>query len=279
MPDTGFWSLKRLSIPPGPEVLDFARRVGNDRGNGAKGDLEAINKAAPTEHLEASNTCPGLTPMLCLRGKMIFESIAVGPLQCNCYILGCEKTREALVIDPGDEVHLILPLLEKHGLNVKYILSTHAHIDHVGDLEKLKTVTGAKALLHERDLALYQNLPAQASWLGVRTPTMTEIDDFVEEGDRIVFGEHSGDVLFTPGHTPGSLCLHLPAQTDLLFAGDTLFKRSIGRTDLWGGSYEDIIRSIRQKLLMLDENTVVYPGHGPPTKIAEEKQLNPFIRG
>lgn len=213
-----------------------------------------------------------------LRGKMIFESIAVGPLQCNCYILGCEKTREALVIDPGDEVQLILPLLQKHGLKVKYILSTHAHIDHVGDLEKLKTKTGAQTLLHERDLPLYQNLPAQASWLGVDVPTMTQIDNFIQEGDKIGFGEHSGEVLFTPGHTPGSLCLHLPGQANLLFAGDTLFHRSIGRTDLWGGSYEDIIQSIHKKLLVLDERTIVYPGHGPATTVEEEKRLNPFLR-
>jgi glyoxylase-like metal-dependent hydrolase (beta-lactamase superfamily II) len=209
---------------------------------------------------------------------MIFESIAVGPLQCNCYILGCEKTREALVIDPGDEVHLILPLLQKHGLNVKYILSTHAHIDHVGDLEKLKVKTGAQTLLHERDLPLYQNLPVQASWLGVETPEMTQIDNLIQEGDKIGFGEHSGEILFTPGHTPGSLCLHLPGQMNLLFAGDTLFHRSIGRTDLWGGSYEHIIQSIRRKLLVLDEKTIVYPGHGPATTIEEEKRLNPFLR-
>ena len=209
---------------------------------------------------------------------MILESIAVGPLQCNCYILGCVKTREALVIDPGDDVHLILPLLQKHRLNVKYILSTHAHIDHVGDLEKLKVETGAQTLLHERDLPLYQNLPAQASWLGVETPEMTQIDNLIQEGDKIAFGEHSGEILFTPGHTPGSLCLHLPGQMNLLFAGDTLFHRSIGRTDLWGGSYEHIIQSIRRKLLVLDERTIVYPGHGPATTIEEEKRLNPFLR-
>jgi hydroxyacylglutathione hydrolase len=209
---------------------------------------------------------------------MILESIAVGPLQCNCYILGCVKTREALVIDPGDDVHLILPLLQKHGLNVKYILSTHAHIDHVGDLEKLKVETGAQTLLHERDLPLYQNLPAQASWLGVETPEMTQIDNLIQEGDKIAFGEHSGEILFTPGHTPGSLCLHLPGQMNFLFAGDTLFHRSIGRTDLWGGSYEHIIQSIRRKLLVLDERTIVYPGHGPATTIEEEKRLNPFLR-
>jgi hydroxyacylglutathione hydrolase len=223
--------------------------------------------------LEACSVLGGL-----LLGNMIFESVVVGPLQCNCYILGCEKTREALVIDPGDEIQSILPLLQKHDLKVKYILSTHAHIDHVGDLEKLKIKTGAQALLHERDLPLYQNLPAQASWLGVAVPTITQIDNFIQEGDKIKFGEHSGEILFTPGHTPGSLCLHLPGQANLLFAGDTLFQRSIGRTDLWGGSFDDIIRSIQQKLLVLDEKTIVYPGHGPSTTIAEEKQHNPFLQ-
>ncbi len=209
---------------------------------------------------------------------MIFEQVAVGPLQCNCYILGCEETREALVIDPGDEAQLILPLLAKHALTVKYILSTHAHIDHVGDLERLKEQTGAQALLHEKDLQLYQNLPMQASWLGLPLPPTTRIDHFIHQGDRVSFGKHAGEVLFTPGHTPGSLCLHLPQQVGRLFAGDTLFQMSIGRTDLWGGSYKDIIASIRNRLLLLDENTVVYPGHGPPTTIGEEKQHNPFLR-
>ncbi len=209
---------------------------------------------------------------------MIFEHVAVGPLQCNCYILGCEETREALVIDPGDEAELILPLLAKHQLSVQYLLSTHAHIDHVGDLEKLKEQTGAQVLLHERDLKLYQNLPMQAARFGLSTPPITEIDHFVHEGDRISFGRHSGEVLFTPGHTPGSLCLHLPEQAGQLFAGDTLFQMSIGRTDLWDGSYKDIIASIRNRLLVLDENTVVYPGHGLPTTIGEEKQHNPFLK-
>ncbi|PYV44957.1 MAG: MBL fold metallo-hydrolase [Acidobacteria bacterium] len=209
---------------------------------------------------------------------MIFEFIPVGPLQCNCYILGCEKTREAVVIDPGDEVDLVLPILHKHDLKVKYILSTHSHIDHVGDLEKLKKQTGAQTLLHERDLTLYQNLPVQAAWLGVAVPTMTQIDSFVHEGDNVHFGEHTGEIIFTPGHTPGSLCLHLPGQTSKLFAGDTLFQRSIGRTDLWGGSYTEIMRSIREKLLVLDDKTMVYPGHGPATTIGQEKLLNPFLK-
>ena len=210
---------------------------------------------------------------------MIFEQVAVGPLQCNCYILGCEKTRQALVIDPGDELYKILPLIEKHLLSVKYILSTHAHIDHVGDLEKLKEQTGAEVLLHEKDLKLYQNLPMQAAWLGVSSPATTKIDHFIHEGDYVSFGRHSGEVLFTPGHTPGSLCLHLPEDSGKLFAGDTLFQMSIGRTDLWGGSSKNILTSIRNRLLVLQENTIVYPGHGPPTTIGNEKHHNPFLRG
>ncbi|HET6962587.1 MAG TPA: MBL fold metallo-hydrolase [Terriglobia bacterium] len=208
---------------------------------------------------------------------MIFESVAVGPLQCNCYIVGCEETREALLIDPGEDAELILPLIAKHRLNVRYILSTHAHIDHVGDLEKMKDATGAQALLHEKDLVLYKNLPTQAAWLGVPVPPSTAIDNFVADQDELRFGKHTGEVLFTPGHTPGSICLHLPEGSGKLFSGDTLFYRSIGRTDLWGGSQETIFRSLRGKLLALDDKTVVYPGHGQPTTIGEERRLNPFL--
>lgn len=209
---------------------------------------------------------------------MIFEAITVGPLQCNCYILGCDKTREGLVIDPGDDSDLILSLVEKHRLKVKYILSTHAHIDHVGDLEPLKARTGAEAILHELDLPLYQNLSIQAAWLGVVAPQMAKIDTFIHNRDTLRFGQYSGEILHTPGHSPGSLCLHLPGSVDQLFAGDTLFQRSIGRTDLWGGSYEEILKSIRQKLLVLDDHTVIYPGHGPATTVGEEKRHNPFLQ-
>ena len=208
---------------------------------------------------------------------MIFESVAVGPLQCNCYIVGCEETREALLIDPGEDAELILPLIARHRLNVRYILSTHAHIDHVGDLEQMKQATGAEALLHEKDLVLYQNLPMQAAWLGVSVPPTIKIDNFVADRDELRFGKHAGEVLFTPGHTPGSICLHLPEGNGKLFSGDTLFYRSIGRTDLWGGSQETIFRSLRGKLLALDDNTIVYPGHGQPTTIGEERRLNPFL--
>jgi glyoxylase-like metal-dependent hydrolase (beta-lactamase superfamily II) len=221
-----------------------------------------------------------LEPHLLPQGAntLIFESVAVGPLQCNCYVIGCEQSREALLIDPGDEADRILPLLNKHQLEVKYILSTHAHIDHVGDLEKMKEITGAKALLHERDLVLYQNLAVQAAWLGVSVPGSTQIDNLVSQGDKVRFGKHSADILFTPGHTPGSICLHLQEDQGLLFSGDTLFHRSIGRTDLWGGSQEAIFKSIQEQLLSLGDQTVVYPGHGQPTTIGQERRLNPFLQ-
>jgi hydroxyacylglutathione hydrolase len=208
---------------------------------------------------------------------MILESLTVGPLQCNCYILGCEETREGIVIDPGDDADSILRLIQKHQLNIKYIFSTHAHIDHVGDLEALKSETGADAVLHEKDLSLYENLPMQAAWLGISVPTMAHIDSTIADQDILSFGNCQGEVLHTPGHTPGSVCLLVPSAGNFLFAGDTLFQGSIGRTDLWGGSYEAIMRSIRQKLLKLDDRTLVYPGHGPATTIAEEKQHNPFL--
>jgi len=208
---------------------------------------------------------------------LIIESLAVGPLQCNCYILGCDETREALLIDPGEDAELILPLLAKHQLKVRYILSTHAHIDHVGDLERMKDATGAETLLHEKDLVLYQNLPVQASWLGVPVPPLATIDTLVADRDKLQFGRYSGEILFTPGHTPGSVCLHLPEGNGKLFSGDTLFCRSIGRTDLWGGSQETIFRSLREKVLALEDTTVVYPGHGQPTTIGEERRLNPFL--
>ncbi|MFN8007119.1 MAG: MBL fold metallo-hydrolase [Terriglobia bacterium] len=207
---------------------------------------------------------------------MILETIPVGPLQCNCYILGCEQSQEAIVIDPGEDADLILPILEKHQLKVKFILTTHAHIDHVGDLETVRAKTGAEALLHEKDLMLYDNLPIQAAWLGLAIPPKAKINNYVHEGDALQFGRHRGEILYTPGHTPGSVCLYLSEQSGRLFAGDTLFRRSIGRTDLWGGSYESIIQSIHDKLFALDDETVVYPGHGPITTIGEEKH-NPFF--
>jgi hydroxyacylglutathione hydrolase len=217
--------------------------------------------------------------------KIIHEILPVGMLQCNCSIIGDPETLEALVVDPGDEAGRILELLAKHALTVKAIVSTHAHIDHVGGLRKLQQATGAPVLMHGDDMELYRHLDVQAAWIGMRTPDPASVDKFLREGDTLRWGRFEANVLHTPGHTPGSISLYLApepqtkAHTEAgkLLAGDTLFAGSIGRTDLWGGSPEQILRSIHQKLLILPDETIVYPGHGAATTIGEERAGNPFL--
>lgn len=225
--------------------------------------------------------------------RLIHEILPVGALACNCSIVGDPATREALVIDPGDEIERVLALLARHQLAVRAIVSTHAHIDHVGGLARLHRATGAPVLMHPDDLDLYRALPLQARWLGVEPPETAEVDGWLRDGDDLCWGGFRARVLHTPGHSRGSLSLYLPADpaesgsedaqavrldTPRLFAGDTLFAGSIGRTDLWGGSLDEILRSIHQKLLVLPEQTIVYPGHGPASTIGEEKQSNPFLQ-
>jgi hydroxyacylglutathione hydrolase len=234
-----------------------------------------------------------------MAAQLIHEVIPVGMLQCNCSILGDAETKEAIVVDPGDDVESILELLRRHELKVRAILSTHTHIDHVGGLAALHRATGAPVLIHEADLDLYRHLDVQAQWLGVPTPGKMQIKDFVKEGDTVHWGGFSANVLHTPGHTPGSVslvveagCALVPAAeneaqklnlanapvSSRVLAGDTLFRESIGRTDLWGGSYPQIIQSIRDKLLELPDEVVVYPGHGEITTIGFERANNPFLR-
>ena len=207
---------------------------------------------------------------------MIVETFPVGMLECNCTILGSEQTREAIIIDPGDDVPAIIARLERHKLTAKYIIATHGHIDHVGGFKEIKEATAAPVYLHERDLFLYEALPMQARLLGITPPDATEIDDHLSEGDELGCGEIKVKVYHTPGHTPGSICFHQDEGS--LFAGDTLFLGSIGRTDLWGGSLSEIMDSLKGKLMTLPEETVVIPGHGPATTIGQEKQFNPFLR-
>lgn len=261
---------------------------------------------------------------------LIHITIPVGMLQCNCSIIGDPVTREALVVDPGDEVHRILDLLGRHKLKVQAIVSTHAHIDHVGGLSKLHQYTGAPVLMHRDDLPLYQAMDMQASFLGVLPPDLIDIDQLLKEGDILRWGTFEAHVIHTPGHTPGSVSLYLPHQAGKittpdrgrklaaheagemevhpegndeeidsedaeeipppdaagktivlapqLFSGDTLFAGSIGRTDLWGGSMEQIMNSLRTKLLHLPDDTIVHPGHGPVTTIGHERHLNPFLQ-
>ena len=262
---------------------------------------------------------------------LIHITIPVGILQCNCSIIGDPETREALVIDPGDEVTRILDLIGRYKLKVSAIVSTHAHIDHVGGLCKLHQYTGAPVLMHREDLPLYQAMDMQASFLGIVPPELTEIDQLLKEGDVLRWGSFEAQVIHTPGHTPGSVSLYLPHDVSKvvaingskipayveepgddpqlaevmkqiaimgeaakaameketenlprpapqLFSGDTLFAGSIGRTDLWGGSMEKIMDSLRTKLLHLPDDTIVFPGHGPVTTIGQERHLNPFLQ-
>ena len=238
-----------------------------------------------------------------MAGQLIHEVIPVGLLQCNCSILGDQETGEAIVVDPGDEIERIEEALRAHKLRVRAILSTHTHIDHVGGLALLHRATGAPVLIHRADLDLYQMLELQAQWLGIPTPAVMNIKDFVKEGDTVAWGRFAAGILHTPGHTPGSISLVVkehagssgqenaggataqregsqirPQFSSRLIAGDTLFKGSIGRTDLWGGSFPRILSSIKEKLLTLPENMIVYPGHGELTTIGQEREHNPFLR-
>ena len=208
---------------------------------------------------------------------MIHEILPVGPLQCNCSIVGDEMSREAIIIDPGDEIESILEIVRKHNLAVKQIVVTHAHIDHVGGATKLKAATGAPILLNENDTALLKMLDVQAAWLGMRSPGEVAIDSSLREGETAGAGSHRAQVIHTPGHTEGSICL-LFAPEKTLIAGDTLFAGSIGRTDLPGGNYKKIIDSLHSKLLTLPDETLVIPGHGPATTIGEERESNPFLQ-
>ena len=208
---------------------------------------------------------------------MILETFPVGPLRCNCTILGDELTHEAVVIDPGDNLPEILSRLQQHGLTLRQIIVTHAHIDHVGGAALLKKVTGAPVFLNKHDLELLGAMETQAGWLGVPTPEVAPPDSSADDHTKIGLATLTAEVIHTPGHTPGSICLLFPGQ-NLLVAGDTLFAGSIGRTDLPGGDGRQILRSLRERLLVLPDSTRVLPGHGPETTIGEERQSNPFLQ-
>jgi hydroxyacylglutathione hydrolase len=234
--------------------------------------------------------------------KPIHEILPVGMLQCNCHIIGDPQTREAIVIDPGDDAAKILEVIARHRLKVTAIAVTHTHIDHVIGLRRVHEATGAPVHLHAEDMELYRMLEVQATWLGWKTPEAAHVDQLVRDGDVIRWGRYEAQILHTPGHTPGSICLYMPtdipaatsASTSLqdpvpaksmykgtgqLFAGDTLFAGSIGRTDLWGGSFAEIINSLKGKVLDLPDDTIVYPGHGETTTIGKERDTNPFLAG
>ncbi len=208
---------------------------------------------------------------------MILATFPVGPLECNCTVLGDEASGEAMVVDPGDNIPQILALLQKHKLQLKQIVVTHGHIDHVGGALRLKKATGAPILLNQNDLPQLEMMDVQAGWLGIEPPEVAPPDASAEDGMVVGIAGHAAQVLFTPGHTQGSICLHF-APESLLLAGDTLFAGSIGRTDLPGGDSRLILRSLHERVLTLPDATRVIPGHGPATTIGEERESNPYLQ-
>jgi glyoxylase-like metal-dependent hydrolase (beta-lactamase superfamily II) len=205
---------------------------------------------------------------------MVLIRLVVGPLQVNCYILADEKTKDAVVIDPGDDAEEILRIIREKTLKVRSIVNTHAHFDHVGANKALKDVTGAEILLHEKDAVVLKSSTTHAAVFNMKTIASPPADRFVNHGDVITAGEVALKVLHTPGHSPGGICL---VEQGMVFTGDALFAGSIGRTDLPGGDLMTLLGAIKAHLLTLPDETRVFPGHGPDTTIGDEKRDNPFL--
>ena len=206
---------------------------------------------------------------------MITRTLPVGPLQANCYVVGCEETRRAAVIDPGGDTDKILSALDKDNLKVSAIINTHGHFDHVGGNKALKEATDADLMIHELDAPMLTQLAQAAAAWGMRTENSPAPDRLLGDGDTVDAGNIRFNVIHTPGHSPGGICLYVEHE-NALFVGDTLFAGSIGRTDLPGGDYNTLISSIQTKLFSLPEETVVYNGHMEATSIGKEKKFNPY---
>lgn len=216
---------------------------------------------------------------------MLLEIRAVEPFFKNGFVIGCEETREAAIIDPGDEVDALLAVVAERRLRVHHILLTHAHVDHVSGVARARSALGAPVYLHPDDRFLYDAALEQARFFGLSVDAPPPIDRSYADHPEIVFGRYTIRVHHTPGHSPGGVCLEVPAArespgtpTPKLFVGDTLFAGSIGRTDLPGGDYDTLIRSIREVLFAMGDQAEVYPGHGPQTTIGQEKRTNPFLK-
>lgn len=217
--------------------------------------------------------------------QLFLESFPVGALQCNCTILGCMATNEAIVVDPGGDVEQILRVLKQNNFELKHIVHTHAHFDHIGGTYELQQAAGGEVWLHTGDEYLYDNFELQVTMFGgLAVKPVPALTGRLLDRQQIDFGQGQSLVLHTPGHTPGSCCFQVRRESDvnksseqILLAGDTLFRRGVGRTDLWGGDSKQLLDSIREKLYCLDDDTLVIPGHGPATKVGEEKTRNPFV--
>lgn len=215
-----------------------------------------------------------------MRDSLFVETFAAGPLGCNCTILADLEVKQAIVVDPGGDFGRIRGILDQHGLSLSAIVHTHTHIDHVGCTAELQACYGAPARIHEADRFLYDLLPVQSAMLGIEKPKTADMQGDLVDERTLLAGRLELCVLHTPGHTPGSVCFYADLGDDdrLVLSGDTLFRQSIGRTDLWGGDSDQILRSIRRRLLTLPPETQVIAGHGPGTTIAHEASHNPFTR-
>ena len=210
---------------------------------------------------------------------MLLETFPVGSFQCNCSVLACADSKEAIVVDPGGEHLRILEIVRHYDLTVKWIIHTHAHLDHIYETRDVKEKAGGTVALHRGDAFLYDAFPQQAAMFGWRPRPATPVEHWLEDGETLAYGKAKAEVIHTPGHTPGSCCFRVESNDGpLLLAGDTLFQRSIGRTDLPGGDYATIERSIKERLYTLDPDTSVICGHGPRTTIGDEARLNPFVQ-
>jgi hydroxyacylglutathione hydrolase len=213
---------------------------------------------------------------------LLLETFPVGSFQCNCSVLACADTKEAIVVDPGGEHQRILEIVRHYDLTVKWIIHTHAHLDHIYETRDVKEAAGGTIALHKDDTFLYDGFAMQAAMFGWQVRPVLPVEHWLADGEALGFGKRSAEVIHTPGHTPGSCCFRVDAadgSEPLLLAGDTLFQRSIGRTDLPGGDLPTIKRSIQQKIYTLDPDTRVIPGHGPRTTVGDEARHNPFVQG